>query len=372
MKKRAIDKTIKVKINLQFPDLSRLGIVPDDLIKILESLVEMFSCKYERMFPSKISDKDVDRIVRIHNVLNEIKFFQGFSRHLRLYDKNTIEDHLLSAQAAAWLTKLGNVVELEPPTPGDSRGPDLKCESEKFGEVFFECKRIYTGKFYDEKFKEGIADLIISVVPKNSMLNIDLMRGFSIERTAKILKSVKFRNDVMNFIIPERINSLSIDGQFSCSLHRNAVTCSAGMEEMFEDSTLILRGWQIDQRTNVRLPGYSFTKSGRSVSVHGPPPDYRPIWGRKRRKSKGQQIADRPFVVLMSDHDVLGDPKDHERFFEEVWLTEENSGVSGIGFVSFSSNQGKESVSQFKYYPNPHASSPLSQNFFDASAPVSG
>lgn len=366
MANRHSDKEVTVKVRFSEDDLKRIGVSYEQVRAATQDLLDMFGKKYVRIFSTLVNSNGLDRLMNIHKILNEVRYFEGFDRHIRLYDKNNIDDHLLTAQMASWLQSLGKSVELEPVIAFGEQGPDIRCESKNFPDVFFECKRIYKDKFSDWDAAKRISDAIIGFVPRMGSLNIELSRGFSEARVVRILESEGFRSAVSSLDRDRGVGEISHNDQFDCSFQKASVYSDLPNEQ-FDEMEMSMKGHSINQATGVKVPFYHFTKKGSGVGVSDPPPDYSGIWSRKREKSKKQVIGGYPFVAVMSDHDVLGDPEEHQAYFSKLWLTESYSQFSGIGFFGSAFSDKKGLADQFRFLANSHAEHPLPEGYFDPS-----
>lgn len=355
-------KHVRFEIKTTQEFLDGNGLTMADVQEATLTLARCLGLKYERFFPLQVRSEHIDSIVETARVLRAVEDFPGFKRHIREYGKGSIEDHLFTARTASWLARLGLSVEFEPETPKDVKNPDLKVERPGKPAVYVECKRIDTGKFFGLEEKQELADLIYEKLPTCDQLNFYLEHEGSAAKIRQLIPDKNFATIVFGSGIKAEESDIKVEGEFKVSVIRKPAII--GAEEDFPIVTV--EGWLQNVESGVRLPGYTFMRGGRSISVHGPPPDYRRIWNRKRHTSKHQAVPDHPFVTIILDEDVLGDPVEHERFFNEVWLTKENASVSGVGFLSFARMVGQPSKPRFSYSVNPDAKNPLGAIFFEA------
>ena len=358
------DKEVTVKVRFSEDDLKRVGASYEQVRAATQDLIDMFGKKYVRIFSRLVNSNGLDRLMNIHRILSGARYLEGFGRHIRLYDKNNIDDHLLTAQMASRLRSLGKSIELEPVVALGEQGPDIRCESKNSPDVFFECKRIYKDKFSNWDAAKRISDTIIGFVPKMGSLNIELSIGFSEARVIRILESEGFRSAVSSLDRDRGVGEISHNDQFDCSFQKTAVHSDLP-DEQFDEMEVSMEGHSINHATGVKVPFYHFTKKGSGVGVSDPPPDYSGIWSSKRKKSKSQIIDGHPFVVVMSDHDILGDPEEHQAYFSKLWLTEHYSQFSGIGFFGSAFVDGKGVTDQFRFLANSHAEYSLPDGYFD-------
>ena len=353
------DKHIHLEINTTQEFLDARGLSLSDVKEATLALGQVFGRKYARMFPIKINSGNIDRIMDTFKVLRAVEDFSGFSRHIKYYDKKNIQDHLFTAKTASWLASLGMTVEFEPETPEGMKDPDLKCSKDGMQPIYIECKRIRTEKFFDLAVKQKLADLIYDSLPTCDQLNFYLLHHGSAAKVRQLVPDKNFASLIYGAGMKTQYSEVKVEGEFSVGIIRKPAII--GHEEEFLTATL--EGWLQDVDTGVRLPGYAFMRGGRSIGIHGPPPDYRNIWNNKRKKSKRQSIPGHPFVTIIQDEDVLGDPGEHDRFSKDIWLTDNNTEFSGIGFLSFAHMPGEPQKPQFNYYENPHAKHPLQEVF---------
>jgi len=356
---------IEIKTTQEFLDARGLSL--EDVKEATLALGKIFGRKYARMFPVKIKSENIDRIMDIITLLRATEDFSGFNRHIKCYDKNNIQDHLFTAKTALWLANLGMTVEFEPETPEGMKDPDLKCYKEPMEPIYIECKRIRTKKFFDLQVKQELADLIYENLPTCDQLNFYLLHDRSVDKVKQLVFDKSFASSIFHAGMKAEHSKVKVEDEFHVGITRRPPII--GHEDKFLTATL--EGWLQDVDTGVRLPGYAFMRGGRSIGIHGPPPDYSSIWGNKRRRSKGQSIPGHPFVTIIQDEDVLGDPGEHDKFFKDIWLTDKNTEFSGIGFLSFAHMPGEPYEPHFKYYVNPHAEYSLREDVLQPHGSVS-
>ncbi|NNF23439.1 MAG: hypothetical protein HKN63_01335 [Rhodobacteraceae bacterium] len=356
-------KHVKFKINTTQEFLDSRGLTIDKLKESLSVLAEIFGLKYERLFPTKISSEHIDRILHVSELLGPLRQLPGFNRHIKLYDKNNFDDHLFAARTASWLVGQGISVEFEPVTAVDQKDPDLKCERDGGPTVYVECKRMRTDKFFDLDAKQSLADLIYENLPTCDQLSFYLHHEGSADKVRQLVPDKNFAPMIFAAGLNAEDSDVNVEGEFRVNVLRRPAII--GSEEDF--LTVTAGGWLQDVYSGVRLPGYFFMRGGRSIGVHGPPPDYSNLLNNKRHKSKQQSIPGSAYVVIMQDEDFLGDPEEHERFFRRVWLTVENSEFSGIGVLGFAHMPDEPSDPKFRFSLNPDAACPLPEDFFEPS-----
>lgn len=354
--------TTKIKsINIQTTEraLADRSITLEDLRNAVGNLGRIFGIKYSRFFPHKIRTEHIDRILYVSSTLTSIENLKGFKRHIKEYSKLNVEDHLFTARVANWLTVQGTVVELEPhESERGGKRPDLGCRDSVGVQVFIECKRIRTEKFYDLDEKKRIADLMYEKVQTCDQITVYLHDNLAVKLLEQRLEDQAFVSEIQKQGLMSADSLIEEKGSFSISIIRKPTI--TGAEDGFVTATIGM--FLEDNNDGERMPGYTFLKGGRSVGVFGPPPDYSRIWNRKRSKSKKQKVPNYPFVVVICGEDVLGNPESHKNFFERVWLTSENAECSGVGILNLTTLDGNP---QFEYFENPKAIHAQSVKFFE-------
>ena len=206
-----------------------------------------------------------------------------------------------------------------------------------------------------------MADLIYSRLPTCDQLQFYLLDEGAAAKVCQLVDDKAFASLIFGMGMNAEENEVAIGENLRVRVIRKPAII--GAEDEFPQ--VILEGWLEDNASGVRLPGFSFMRGGRAIGIHGPPPDYRRIWNRKRSRSKHQSQAGHGFVTFISDDDVLGSPADHKRFFEHVWLTESNPEVSGLALLGFAQDPNGEEVARFEYFPNPHARHTVRFDYFE-------
>lgn len=353
---------LRIKIDTFQEHLDARDVSLAHVMDRIKFLVQIFGAKYARLFPVKIGTNDLDRILYVAGALEAVQGVAGFDRHIRQYSKLSMEDHLFTAKAAAWLTGIGKAVEFEPETASDQRNPDLRCTGAGHDPVFVECKRIRAEKFFGLGEKQELADLIYAGLPTCDQLEFFLLGEGAAVKLRQLSGDKNFASLIYRMAASHQECEVAVGSDLRVRvIGRPAII---GAEDDFP--TVRLEGWLEDNGSGVRLPGFAFMRGGRCIGIHGPPPDYSKIWNRKRSRSKRQSIEGRALITFVSDDEVLGDPADHRRFFHDIWLSERNPELSGLALLGFAEEPGKGEKVRFEYFSNPHARHPVCGDYFDA------
>ncbi len=322
-------------------------------------MAQIFGNSYKRHFKVKIRTQDIDRILTVSRTLLGIEKLEGFDRHIKEYSKGSFEDHRFTARTAFWLVDQGFEVEMEPVVPDSGKGrPDLRCIKSEEEQVFIECKRIRKGKFYGFDEKERIADIVYEKVMTCDQLTIYLHSISGVKTLEAELESQTLVKKIHCAGLSSKDTTIVVDNSLSINVIRKPAII--GAEDDFLQA--VLEVFLEDVNDGERLPGFVFMKGGRSIAVVGPPPDYSPIWNRKRSKSKKQSVQGFPLIVMICGEDVLGKPADHEHYFKRCWLTGNNNVCSGIAILSMTTTDGKPRIQLFENHDALH---PLPEGFFN-------
>lgn len=352
-------KQVHFTFNTTQEFLDDRGLSVDSLKSMALTLARFFGLKYPRFFPLDIKTPDIERMLRVAAILEPVERFAGFKRHIVEYSKESFENHLFTAKTALWLSKQGLEIEFEPEIDDQSSKPDLKCTTAAGSVVFVECKRVMTDKFFDLEQKQELANLIYEKLPTCDQLNFYLLHGDAADKVRQMVPNKSFASLIFAAGMQGDETDVTVEGFNVRVIRRPPII---GGEEDFP--TVTMGGWLEDVETGVRMPGYTFMRGGRSIAIHGPPPSYRRIFEKNRRRSSKQSAPGSPFITFIHDHDILGDPADHDRYLKEVWLTKEYPEFSGVALLGFYDLAGQGERAQFRLLPNPEAAHPLPDGFF--------
>ena len=336
------------------------GLNVDDIKRVTLTLARIFGLNYPRFFPLDIQTPDIDRMLSIAAIMEPVEGFAGFNRHILEYSKKSFENHLFTAKTALWLSQQGLEVEFEPEIEGQRSKPDLKCTTAAGEIVFVECKRVMKDKFFDLEQMQELADLIYEKLPTCDQLNFYLLHEDAADKVRQLVPDKNFATLVFAAGMKGDETDVTVEGEFTVKVIRKPPII--GGEEDFP--TVTMNGWLEGVETGVRMPGYTFMRGGRSITIHGPPPNYRKIFEKNRRRSRKQSAPGFPFITFIRDDDILGDPADHDRYLKEVWLTKEYPEFSGVALLGFYDLAGRGERAQFCFLPNPEAAYPLPDGFF--------
>lgn len=360
MSERSEGKQIHFTFNTTQEFLDRRGLSVAGLKKMTLTLARIFGLRYPRFFPLDIKTPDIDRMLHVAAILAPVEGFAGFKRHIHQYDKGSFGNHLFTAKVALWLSKQDLEIEFEPRIKDQPSKPDLKCTTAAGEVVFVECKCVVTDKFFDLEQKQALADLIYEKLPTCDQLNFYLLHEDSADKVRQLVADKNFASVIFAAGRKGGETDVNVEGEFNVRVIQQPTI--AGGEEDFLTVTLI--GWEEDVGTGVRTPGFTFMRGGRSIGIYGPPPSYRKIFEKNRRRSREQSATGFPFITFIHDDDILGDPADHDRYLKGVWLTEKYPEFSGVALLGFYDLAGQGEKAQFRFLANPQAAHPLPARFF--------
>ena len=360
MSDRSEGKHVHFTFNTTQEFLDSRGLNLDDLKRMTLTLARVFGLKYQRFFPLDIKTPDIDRMLNVAAILEPVESFAGFKRHILAYSKESFGNHLFTAKTALWLSKQDLEIEFEPEIEDQASKPDLKCTTAAGADVFVECKRVMTDKFFDLEQKQELADLIYEKLPTCDQLNFYLLHENAADKVRQLVTDKNFATLIFAAGMKGDESDVTVEGEFNVRVIRKPPIIGGEADFL----TVTMEGWLEDVETGVRMPGYTFIRGGRSIAIHGPPPSYRKIFEKNRRRSRKQSAPGFPFITFIQDDDILGDPADHDRYLKEVWLTKEYPEFSGVALLGFYDLAGQGERAQFRFLPNPKAAHPMPDGFF--------
>ncbi|WP_269583833.1 hypothetical protein [Roseibium sp. Sym1] len=354
-------KQVNFTLNTTQEYLDDRSLSLDEIKKVTLTLARIFGLNYPRFFPHDIKTSDIDRMLNVAGILEPVEGFAGFKRHILGYSKESFDNHLFTAKTALWLAKQDQEIEFEPEIEGQPSKPDLKCTTTEGEAVYVECKCIMTDKYFDLDPKQELADLIYEKLPTCDQLNFYLLHENSAEKVRQLIPDKNFATLIFAAGMKGDETDVTVEGEFNVRVIRQPPII--GGEDDF--LTVTMGGWLEDVHTGVRLPGFTFMRGGRAIAIHGPPPSYRKIFEKNRRRSRKQSAPGFPFITFIHDDDILGDPADHDRYLKDVWLTKEYPEFTGVALLGFYDLAGQGERAQFRFLPNPEAAYPLPAGFFN-------
>lgn len=343
-------KKIGVKIRTTEEHLEQIGFSIEGVRAEVEYLTKCFRSKFTGFFGQEFRSQDIDKVIFVSNILKKIENCSGFRRHLDQYSKTSFSDHLFTARVAAWLLDRGYNVEMEPELISpEGKEPDLLATLNGSENFIVECKSIDISKFFRLENNREIADIVFDKVQTCDQLTLYLRQVFSPEDISNIFGNKDLVVDIHRLGMSADTSNLVVDESLTINIIRKPPI--VGAPENFPAVTL---GMVLEDNTSKgRMPGFIFSKGGRSVGVFGPMPNYNNIWNRQRSKSKKQAVDGLPMIVMINGDNVLGSPELHKEYFQNVWLTEGNARCSGVGILNFATLGGQPGL---EYFPNSQAS----------------
>lgn len=346
-------KKIGVRIQTTEAHLEQIGFSVEGVRAEVEYLTECFRSNFTGFFGRNFRSQDIDKVIFVSNILKQVENCRGFRRHLDQYSKTSFDDHLFTARVAAWLLDQGYNVEMEPELVSPyGKEPDLLVTMNGSKSFVVECKNIDISKYFEPAKKEEIADIVFEKVETCDHLTLYLGEDFSLEDISNAFGDKNLVANIHRLGMSAENSNLVVGENLTINVKR--MPPIVGAPESFPSVTT---GMVLENNASKgRVPGFVFSKCGRSVGVFGPMPSYNNIWSSQRRKSKRQAVAGLPMIVMTNGDNVLGDPQLHEEFRQKVWLTEQNAQCSGVGILHFATLEGQPSL---EYFPNSQASHPF-------------
>lgn len=336
----------RVHINFKLPknwfDLKKIGL--SDFQEMISFLRDAFGFRYTDIFATEIlNTNQADNIYHTYQTLHTISNLAGFSRFVKLFNRNDSSGYLFSARTAALLKNKFDV-ELEPITENNGRMPDLKV---KIGSkpVFIECKTIDINKFYQKAEKKEIAKSIRSKIQTPNQITVFFNDSESIKILRKKLIDKQFVKQIL-------ITKNELDLQTKEGLHINVIP---RMEFADPDYFGYMQMIMEDNISGERKPGFVFQELGHSTGVFGPLIDFSSCLEKKRGKSRTQYVEGYPYILAIDASNILGDPSQNLRYIRRWFQPNINTRYSGILLCRmFSRNSNSYSV-ELDYLKNDYS-----------------
>tara|TARA_R110002051_G_C8683181_1_gene492073 strand:- start:135 stop:1220 length:1086 start_codon:yes stop_codon:yes gene_type:complete len=350
------EKGVRFSISAPTNFLEEQGLTFEQIRDEMQFLFDVFGNRFTRFFPLHVKRRHINRMMYVAGILRGIRECAGFDRFISRFSKSNFDDHLFSARCAYYFAAAGYDIELEPKMQDANGDPDLKI-SKQNEIVYVECKRIRVEKYYELDRKLELVEQLYSRVNTCDQINVELFSDYGYGLLTELLQEDRFVSEIYELGLQYTEYGHSEDDAFELRLLRRPPII--GGEEDFLDVTVT--GVKVSVETGARRPDLTLMRGGRSVSVTGPPVNYRSEWNQKRRRSKRQAVAGAPFMVAFCGDDVLGDPENHRRYFEDEWLVADNREFSGIALVSFATLSNQVEA---QYYLHPQPNTPIPDGFF--------
>lgn len=114
-------------------------IPPSEVRKRIQYLVNLFKDKYEKLFPTKISDETTLLfLMHLSYSLENLSQCAGFDRHLVEFN-NDVESTYFVTVIANYLLSMSQDVEIEPKVEGMSKQADIRIDLDGI-DFYIECK----------------------------------------------------------------------------------------------------------------------------------------------------------------------------------------------------------------------------------------
>ncbi len=316
-------------------------------------LLSIFQKKYLDLFPIEILSNDIKIIENAVKILQPIKSFDGFDRHISEYNKANMSAHLFTAQVAYYLSEKGYEVSLEPEMP-EKTGPhpDLKL---KKGEtiIYAECKTSNITNFYGESLKKQIADFVYENIQTCDQIDLFFQNAIGINDLKKIIEDKNLVSSILGLYKPQNEGKefrIKVNDDLEINIIQKPTII--GAEDDFMEVTV--SGFMEDITSNTRSIGLTFMRGGRSIGVYEVV-DYNNKLKDKMEKSSKQMVPKFPNVVFLRDSDIVGDPEKHKEFINTYWFTPELKSCSGIAFFGVYQAVSSDQNERISYYKNSDA-----------------
>ncbi len=351
---------VNIKFNTTQEHLMSIGLTIEGLkeeIKwIMEATGQVLRTLLQLSQREKVLTLDaqkINQVIRFNKTFKAVHSFKGFNRHLLEYTKNNIEDIFFNARVASWLSQQGYEIEFEPSNPDKLKHPDLLIKKADL-KIAIECKNPNIKDFYQRSTKRKIADFVFKKIDTLSQFNF-----YFLEEPNQSEFEALFTDDFVDYLL-----ELGNKGQETRFQHSKNLEISVIPKRDYiniEEYQLVseMSGISVNVNSGLRLPAFTFMENARSIQVHGPVRNFNNRWNNFRKKSKEQGIDGLPLIVVVNGDHVLGDPESHLEYFRNVWLTDKNKSVSGLGLITFATLDGSTSL---EYHSNSESDIPI--NFF--------
>ncbi len=354
------EKQIRIEYNVQREYLDLRGLTEADIKKAFDFLASIFGFNYEKIFHKELyREQDIDVLILCRDILSKIQDCTGFKRFIKQYDNH---NHLFTARVAGFLLDKGFQIELEPDMSSKSGPhPDLKLKRDDI-EYFAECKTSDISNFFKHGEKRAIADVIYEKVKTCDQLTLYLKEGV----TLKLVQELFDDKDVIQSIY--RTYEPGKDGKETIlDLHElvrvNVMQKPAivgGPEEFLQAE---LQMHLVNIESDNRMIGFSFMEKGRAVVVVSNV-NYDLKWKDKKEQSERQLIEGYPNIIFIDGTDVAGDPKVHQEFFDNIWLTEETNLCSCVCLFHYYHEISGKITQYTEIFENKHAKHPINSKLF--------
>lgn len=349
-------KEIKVpfKINTTQEFLDERGISLDVINEDVRFLSSIFGRKYFELFPTEISNNDIDYISYCSNILRSVRDCEGFKEHIKEYNSNNKHAHLYTARVARFLLQRDFKVTLEPDMgKKDGPHPDLKIEKANIT-CYVECKTSNISNYFKKNLKKEVADIVYEKIKTPDQIDLFFEKSIEKKEIQELLNEdrvIKLVHSCFERGKDGKESKLEINENLMINIiQRPAII---GNESDFPEVTM--EGFMEDNTTNTRSIGYVFMKGGRSIGIFDVV-DYSNKLKDKKEQSEKQLVSDYPNVVFIRDSDVVGNPNMHKQYIDNEWLTPDLMECSGVAiFDSYNSPFCINANENFKYYKNSNA-----------------
>ena len=332
----------KIAVRTTQEHLGQLGLTEADIEPIISEVASILGIKFTKIFGTQLNGNSIDVLCRLHPLLKTISECEGLDRLVKLIDKNNFEDHLFTIRVTSWLVTAGFTVEFEPLSHG-SKTPDLLVTLEE--DCFaIECKSFDLDNFFDKEIKQDIANQIYSLVSTCDQLDLFIAEEVECEEIISILSNEKIIRDIHKAGALNEFSDIQLSADLRLVVTQKPPISGNESTNVTADLGMIME----DNTTGIRLPGFAFLKGGRSVGIFGPIPSLRKRLNDKRRQSNKQAISSYPYIVMLDGDKLVGNPEEHQSYFDQSWLTEENNVCSAIGIIRFSTIEGIPKIELFE------------------------
>jgi hypothetical protein len=336
---------MNVSIDLSQEVLDQIGI--DNIQTRIKHLYLLFGTRFNYFVPEVINDsRTLMGLMSMSSSLETLEHCPGFDEHLKEYFNNSTSTAFVSYIANSLIGKV-QYLELEPFSNQNGRKPDLKVIASDL-EFFIECKYPFLKTQFDFSAQHRtINDRIRNEIYTPHQIGIQYyskLNDADIDQIIQILKS--------------RLPFCTSDGVlYSSRKYEMNIVYHSDYKEVPYTFQIVMPGTSIETQTNNYLPNHTFFTNGTTLSIAGPLIDYRDVLTKLIKKSTGQAINKKPFLLAISINNMLGSLNENIKVIQNSFHPQKNTRFTGVLLVE---HRGSNELSkkQFVYIQNPYSNAP--------------
>lgn len=339
---------MEVKIDLSQESLDQIGL--ENIKKRLNHLFKLFGLRVKELVPSEINNySTLISLINMSSLLEGLQDCPGFNEHILGYFNNPTSTQFVSYIAKNLISKV-DFLELEPHSTELGRKPDIKIINDEL-EFYIECKYPFSNTkfdFYNEHKK--IEERIRNEVSIPHQIDVSFYSELNDEEITRIINDLKHK---LSFCRSSGVLINTKKYKVSITFHEDYQP-----QYLFE---MPMKITLIESHTNNHLPGNVFLKDGRTISIAGPQVDYVSVLTKLIKKSSGQAVVNKPFVLAISINNMLGSLQENILAIQDSFQPKKNTRFTGVVLVEHLGT-GELSKRKFIYIENPFSSVPDSNH----------